>query len=74
MSRSNRPRQPTASEQLEELLGHPWPFPGRPPKHDLSTWTVTDDWPEDVPVTETELDVFDRWFGDLFDGLFGPET
>ncbi|QWK79432.1 helix-turn-helix transcriptional regulator [Ochrobactrum sp. BTU1] len=20
--------------------------PGRPPKHDLTTWTVTDDWPD----------------------------
>ncbi len=66
--------QPSAhfSEQLEALLGYPWPFPGRPPKHDLSTWTVTDDWPESVPVTAAEVDVFERWFGDLFDELFGP--
>jgi hypothetical protein len=63
---------PTASEQLEALLGYPWPFPGRPPKHDLSTWTVTDDWPEHIPVTEAEVDVFEAWFGDLFDELFGP--
>jgi hypothetical protein len=62
---------PTASEQLEALLGQPWPFPGRPPKHDLSTWTVTDDWPEHIPVTEAEVDVFEAWFGDLFDELFG---
>ena len=65
-------RPPTASEQLEALLGEPWPFPGRPPKHDLSTWTVTDDWPEHIPVTEAEVDVFEAWFGDLFDELFGP--
>jgi hypothetical protein len=32
-------------------------------------WTVTDDWPEDVPVTEAEVDVFEAWFGDLFDEL-----
>ena len=64
-------RPPTASEQLEELLGYPWPFPGRPPKHDLSTWTVTDDWPDPVPVTQAEIEVFERWFGDLFDELFG---
>ncbi len=44
---------------------------GRPLKHDLSTWTVTDDWPERVPVTEAEVDVFEAWFGDLFDELFG---
>lgn len=45
---------------------------GRPPKDNLSTWTVTDDWPERVPVTSTELDVFEAWFGDVFDELFGP--
>lgn len=66
-------RSPTASEQLEALLGHPWPFPGRPPKHDLSTWTVTDDWPDPVPVTEAEIDVFEQLFGDFFDELFGGD-
>ena len=25
--------------------------PGRPVADDPSTWTVTDDWPEDVPVS-----------------------
>ncbi|MGQ3670777.1 hypothetical protein ACT6QG_00025 [Xanthobacter sp. TB0136] len=67
-------RPPTASEQLEELLGYPWPFPGRPPKHDLSTWTVVDDWPDPVPVTQAEIEVFERWFGDLFDELFDPDV
>ncbi|MCO5156635.1 MAG: hypothetical protein M9945_07740 [Aquamicrobium sp.] len=56
------------------MLGYSWPFPGRPPKHDLSTWTVTDDWPDPVPVTEAEIEVFERWFGDLFDELFGPDS
>jgi len=67
-------RPPAVSEQLEELLGYLWPFPGRPPKHDLSTWTVTDDWPRPVPVTQAEIEVFERWFGDLFDELFGPDS
>ena len=53
------------------MLGYPWPFPGRSPKHDLSTWTVTDDWPERVPITEAEVEVFERWFADLFDELPG---
>jgi hypothetical protein len=35
------------------------------------TLTVTDDWPEDVPVTEAEIAVFEAWFGELFDELFG---
>ncbi|MTJ80689.1 MAG: hypothetical protein F8N37_06700 [Telmatospirillum sp.] len=30
------------------LSTEPWPRTGRPPKHDLSTWTVSDDWPEHV--------------------------
>ncbi len=72
-SYSRQGEPPTASAQLEELLGYPWPFPGRPPKHDLSTWTVTDDWPDPVPVTEAEIEVFERWFGDLFDDLFGSD-
>jgi len=71
MPRPVRKPVPTASEQLEALLGYPWPFPGRAPKHDLSTWTVTDDWPESVPVTEAEVELYERWFGDLFDELFG---
>jgi hypothetical protein len=72
MPRASRPRPPTASEQLEALLGEPWPFPGRPPKYDLSAWTVADEWPDPIPVTEAEVDVFEAWFGDLFDELFGP--
>jgi len=44
---------------------------GHPPKHDVEAWTVTDDWPSPVPITDAELDVFEAWFGDLFDELFG---
>lgn len=35
-----------------------------------SEWTVTDDWPDEVPITEAEIEVFEAWFGDLFDELF----
>ena len=73
VSRSRRVRPP-ASEQLEARLGYRGRFPGRPPKHDLSTWTVTDDWPNPVPVTDAETDVFEQWLGDLFDDLFGPRS
>ncbi len=48
----------------------PRPRLGRPVKHDVERWTVADDWPEHVPVAENELDVFEAWFGDLFDELF----
>jgi hypothetical protein len=33
---------------------------------------VIDDWPQRVPVTQAEIDVFEAWFGDLFDEFFGP--
>jgi hypothetical protein len=71
MSRAYRKHPPTVSEQLHQLLGEPWSFPGRPPKHDLSERAVTDDWPEHVPVTNAEIEIFEAWFGDLFDELFG---
>ena len=56
-------------DELYALL-EPWPHIGRPPKHDLGTWAVTDDWPERVPVTNAEIDVFEVWFGDFFNDLF----
>jgi hypothetical protein len=49
-----------------------WPHISRAPKHDVEEWAVTDNWPERVPITNAELDVFEAWFGDLFDELFGP--
>jgi hypothetical protein len=41
----------------------PWPRLGRPVKHDVETWSVVDDWPARVPVTDAEIDVFEAWFG-----------
>lgn len=73
MARLRKERPPTASEQLEALLGSTWPFTGRPPKYDLSSWMVRDDWPDPVPVTETEVEIFERWFGDFFDEMFGSD-
>ena len=49
-----------------------WPRLGRPVKHDVESWRVVDDWPVRVPVTDAEVDVFEAWFGDVFDELFGP--
>jgi hypothetical protein len=50
----------------------PWPRRRRPVKHDVETWSVIDDWPQRVRVTQAEIDVFEAWFGDLFDEFFGP--
>ncbi|MBU2031569.1 MAG: hypothetical protein KKG69_01845 [Alphaproteobacteria bacterium] len=50
------------------------PKPRRSPQtcNDPTSWRVVDDWPERVPLTEVEIEVFERWFGDIFDELFGP--
>ena len=57
-----------------DLYGVPGPRPrlGRPLQHDVESWRVIDDWPARVPATAAEIDVFEAWSGDLFDGLFGP--
>jgi hypothetical protein len=54
------------------VMPSPWPRRGRPAKHEVETWRVIDDWPQHVPVTQAEIDVFEAWFGDLFDEFFGP--
>jgi hypothetical protein len=38
----------------------------------VSTWLVTDDWPEKVPITEAEIEIFERYFGDFLDEFFRP--
>ena len=44
----------------------------RPPP--VSTqMTVTDDWPEYIPVTEAEIAVFEAWFGDILEELIQGE-
>jgi hypothetical protein len=64
----------SAKLDLLDYAGLPEPKPrGRPVADDLSDWRVTDDWPEDVPVTPEEVDVFEAWLGDILEELFGPE-
>lgn len=62
------------SDLYDYLDTKPGPWPGRPPKHDVCDWTAYDNWPECIPVTDMEIDVFEAWFGDFFDELFGPST
>jgi hypothetical protein len=70
----SRLRRPPTRAPLDELYDYaraPARRGRRRAKHVSITWAVTDDWPKAVPVTETEIDVFEAWFGDLFDELFG---
>ncbi|WKW52035.1 hypothetical protein [Rhodomicrobium lacus] len=43
-----------------------------PDAFDIEKLPVIDDWPERVPVTVSEVDIFERYFGDVLDRLFGP--
>ena len=76
MARSQKSRRRRAEsfgaapDDLYDYARPPARRPGRPQADDPSTWTVTDDSPEDVTVTEAEIEVFEAWFGDLFDVLF----
>ena len=72
----SQPRRPPDRAPLDDLYdyaGAPVRPGRRRAKRASVTWGVTDDWPKDVPVTETEIDVFEAWFGDLFDELFGKD-
>lgn len=81
-ARRVRPRHPapkTLPEDLYDYGDDPQPTTGRMRSADApllcsdgARMRVTDDWPEDIPVTEAEIDVFERWFGDVFDELLRP--
>ncbi len=72
--RKSRPQDITVSGEapvdLYDYARLPARRRSRPAPEDPTTWIVKDDWPEDVPVTEAEIEVFEAWFGDLFDELF----
>ncbi|MET4104510.1 hypothetical protein ABIE58_003962 [Roseovarius sp. MBR-78] len=78
-SSRGRPRQPapkTLPDDLYDYDDDPPPRvspPRRRPPHlfDVERLPVIDDWPEDVPITEAEIQVFERRFADVFDDLFG---
>jgi hypothetical protein len=67
-----RQRSRAANIDLYDYARMLEPRPRGRSEPDLDDWRVADDWPARVPVTPAELDVFEAWFGDLFDDLFGP--
>lgn len=79
-TRRGRPRQPapkTLPDDLYDYGDEPaprfGPARGSPPHvFDVEKLPVIDDWPEKVPITEEEIDIFERYFGDVLDRLFGP--
>ena len=79
-ARKGRPRQPvpeTLPDDLFDYADEPTPD-GRERRRsplrivDVVSLPVFDDWPEKVPITEEELQIFERYFGDVLDRLFGP--
>ena len=79
-ARKGRARQPvpeTLPDDIFDYADDPTPD-GRERRRsplrivDVESLPVFDDWPEKVPITEEELQIFERYFGDLLDRLFGP--
>ena len=79
-ARKGRPRQPVPTTLPDDLFDYAdAPAPdGRERRRsplrivDVESLPVFDDWPEKVPITEEELQIFERYFGDVLDRLFGP--
>ncbi|QOG08885.1 hypothetical protein IGS74_17760 [Aureimonas sp. OT7] len=74
-ARKGRFTQPDPNTRPDDLYDYAdEPEPRRnPPPHvfDVEKLPVIDDWPEKVPITEAEIQVFERWFSDVFDEMFG---
>jgi hypothetical protein len=61
-------------EDLYDYARLPAPRAGRAPLRLAGAITVTDDWPEIVPVTDAELRVMESHFAEELDELFGPRA
>jgi hypothetical protein len=68
-----RTRQAQPPPDLHDYLQSPLvQLPERPPPRVSPSITVTDDWPDFVPVTDHEARIIEAFFADLLDELFGP--
>lgn len=69
MARRSR-QAPPPIDLYDYLQAPPVQLPERPsPRVSL---TITDDWPDFVPVTDHEARIIEAFFADLLDELFGP--
>lgn len=80
-ARGGRPRRSAPQALPDDLYDYSddlAPSPRRrkpsPDAFDVKQLPVIDDWPERVPVTETEVNIFERYFGDVLDRLFSPNV
>jgi len=60
-------------DNLYSYADAPAPRRRRRPPPAPAPMTVTDDWPEYIPVTEGEITVFEAWFGDILEELIQGE-
>lgn len=61
-------------EDLYDYANPPAPREGRRRLSLTGAVTVTDDWPEIVPITDAELRVMEGHFAEELDELFGPRA
>lgn len=79
-AQNGRSRQPVPKALPDDLYDYAddaapalgCPRDRRAPISNVEKMRVVDDWPEQVPVTEAEIGVFERWFADVFDELLSP--
>lgn len=73
--RSRRQKSEPLPDDLYDYAADPKPSTRPQRRAPASKWLdnlrVVDDWPDRVPVTEKEIDVFECYFTDLLDRLFG---
>ena len=78
LSRKRRRRAPRGwSDGLDDRLDYMQTPSKRAPAHarafkDRGPITVTDDWPEHVPIGDAELRVIEGYLRKELDALFGP--